>query len=375
MSKITLILRAETKTFEKRTPLTPMGARKIISLGHKVFVESSEMRIFKDEMYAEVGCELVTPGFWKSAPITSFILGLKELEEESFPLSHRHIYFAHAYKGQEGADKILDRFIQGGGKLYDLEFLLDENNRRVAAFGAWAGFAGAAMAVFAWIQREKKSSLNKVSPIGDFSDQDELVKYLKEELDVLGHLPRAIVIGHRGRCGSGAVRLFEMLNIQTVKWGSKETKDKGPFKEILDYEILVNSVYLREKIAPFLTREFLATEEKHLQVISDVSCDPNGPHNPLPIYSECTTFRSPCLQIANDVELIAIDNLPTLLPKESSEDFEAQLLPHLRQILAGEIEGTVWEKSLEYFFETTMEMGLEYTPNYNNLQVTNNLLM
>jgi saccharopine dehydrogenase (NAD+, L-lysine-forming) len=28
------------------------------------------------------------------------IVGLKELEEEDFPLAHTHVQFAHCYKGQ-----------------------------------------------------------------------------------------------------------------------------------------------------------------------------------------------------------------------------------------------------------------------------------
>ncbi len=373
MSKITLVLRAETKLHERRTPLTPRGARLLLTQGHNVIVESSELRIFADEIYAAAGCKIVPPGHWKSAPLTSFILGLKELDDTRSPLSHRHIYFAHAYKDQEGAAQILDRFIQGGGKLYDLEFLLDQKGNRVASFGIWAGFAGAGISVFSWIERQKNNSLNKISPIGDFENQLELIDYLREELLRLGKTPRAIVIGHSGKSGQGAVKLFSMLGIPTEKWGSKETKGKGPFREILDYDILVNSVYLKSKIPPFLTRELLK-EEKSLQVIIDVSCDPTGPNNPLPIYEQCTSFDAPCIQL-EDLELIAIDNLPTLLPKESSENFEEQLLPHLEKLLQGQIEGTVWEKSLEYFFETSMNMGLEYTPALKDLQTRPELLM
>ena len=45
---------------------------------------------------------------------------------------------------------MLGRFVRGGGQLFDIEFLVDENGRRVAAFGYWAGFAGAAVAVKTW---------------------------------------------------------------------------------------------------------------------------------------------------------------------------------------------------------------------------------
>ena len=58
--------------------------------------------------------------------------------------------FGHAYKGQPDGQKLLSRFAAGGGILYDLEYLTDETGRRVAAFGYWAGFAGAAVAIKSW---------------------------------------------------------------------------------------------------------------------------------------------------------------------------------------------------------------------------------
>ena len=48
---------------------------------------------------------------------------------------------------------MLSRFYQGGGTLYDLEFLTDTNGWWVAAFSFHAGFAGAAAGALA-AQRE-----------------------------------------------------------------------------------------------------------------------------------------------------------------------------------------------------------------------------
>jgi saccharopine dehydrogenase (NAD+, L-lysine-forming) len=69
------------------------------------------------------------------------IVGLKELDPDSFPLEHVHVQFAHCYKNQAGWQDVLGRFFRGGGTLLDLEFLVDESGRRVAAFGFHAGFA------------------------------------------------------------------------------------------------------------------------------------------------------------------------------------------------------------------------------------------
>jgi saccharopine dehydrogenase (NAD+, L-lysine-forming) len=65
-------------------------------------------------------------------------------------LPHTHIQFGHCYKQQDGWPAYLSRFSRGGGTLYDIEFLVGENGRRVAAFGYYAGYAGAAVSLLAW---------------------------------------------------------------------------------------------------------------------------------------------------------------------------------------------------------------------------------
>ncbi|NQZ09620.1 MAG: hypothetical protein HRT35_20920 [Algicola sp.] len=154
MNKPHIWLRAETKPFERRTPLTPAGAKQLIDEGFKVTVEQSNDNIFSQDQYQQAGCDMVEQGSWQQADLDAIILGLKELPEAKHPLTHDHIYFAHCYKEQQGWQDLLGRFKTGGGSLYDLEYLLDDNKRRVAAFGYWAGFAGAALALKAWVSQQ-----------------------------------------------------------------------------------------------------------------------------------------------------------------------------------------------------------------------------
>jgi len=84
-----LWLRAETKPFEKRTALTPSVALQLIENGFKITIEESLQSIFSPSEYAH--CTLVPAGSWKQAPADAIIMGLKELPEESDPLTHAHI--------------------------------------------------------------------------------------------------------------------------------------------------------------------------------------------------------------------------------------------------------------------------------------------
>jgi hypothetical protein len=84
-------------------------------------------------LVVQIGAPLVEEGSWVTdAPKDAYILGLKELPEDDFPLEHVHISFAHCYKQQAGWEKVLSRWPRGGGTLLDLEFLTDDSGRRVA---------------------------------------------------------------------------------------------------------------------------------------------------------------------------------------------------------------------------------------------------
>ena len=48
--------------------------------------------------YSIPGVEMAPSGSWTSAPKEAFIIGLKELPESEDPVTHKHIFYAHAYK-------------------------------------------------------------------------------------------------------------------------------------------------------------------------------------------------------------------------------------------------------------------------------------
>jgi len=330
MNKAHIWLRAETKPHEQRTALSPKGAKTLVDAGFKVTVECSSQNIFSQAQYREVNAEIVEQGSWVNAPKDAIILGLKELPEDDFPLIHQHIYFAHAYKEQAGWQDLLSRFKRGGGELFDLEYLVDEQQRRIAAFGYWAGFAGAALAVLAWANQQQ--NLNPpLANISSYQNKEQLLIDLKQAISQVDSKPQLLVIGAKGRSGSGAVDLAKALSLDVIEWDLAETKKGGPFVEITQADIFVNCVLINRDLPPFITHELLNQPSRKLSVIVDVSCDPYGSYNPLPIYQQCTTFETPCLRI-DDVkilDLIAIDHLPSLLPKESSEDYGEQLVKHL----------------------------------------------
>jgi len=239
------------------------------------------------------------------------------------------------------------RFRTGGGGLLDLEYLTNDDGRRVAAFGFWAGFAGAAVAIQAWCAQQGEETLQNLR---SHPSQEAMIEDLQQTLG--DRRPRMIVIGALGRCGQGARAVADKLGLEVTPWDLEETKAGGPFPEIVEHDIFVNCVFINSSVPPFLTDAELAVEDRTLSVICDVSCDPASDFNPLPIYRDWTDFTNPCLTIidgARPLDLIAIDHLPSLLPAESSDDFSSQLLPSLLDI---EDDTTgVWGRAHDLFID------------------------
>lgn len=355
----TLWLRREDKASEWRVPLTPDGVATLVQGGVRVIVERTRDRIFDDAEYALAGAEL-TGQRWQQAPVDAIILGLKELAEHDQAIAHTHIYFSHSFKQQTGARAVLKAYADGGGDLFDLEFLQDDHGRRIAAFGYWAGFVGAALAMLGYAHYRR---LNLPFPaVRPFPTRDKLIQEVKDALN--GQSARVMIMGALGRCGTGAADLLHQLggDIEISPWDIVEFNAvEKPISAIVEHDVFINCVYLREPIKPMIDPA-LAARNKRLIIISDVSCDPNNPSNPIALYDATTSLDAPFRPAAGHagvpIHIQAIDHLPTLLPRESSEEFAAALLPHLQEFLTSPMLPPVWRNARSHFESAKKEYGL-----------------
>jgi saccharopine dehydrogenase (NAD+, L-lysine-forming) len=338
-------VRSEQRAFEQRVGLTPKGAGELMAMGHRVTIEHSSARAIGIDGYEHVGCTLAPEHSWVDAPDDAIIFGLKELNENGPDLRHQHIMFGHAFKGQADGPTLLRRFKRGGGTLFDLEYLTNPDGGRVAAFGYWAGFAGAAIGTMAMAAQKNMIPLDRVEV---YKSKNVLVQELKR-LNLGESQPSAIIIGAKGRVGCGATDLLQSLGFRTALWDIDETKQGGPFPEILEHDLFVNCILAGPNVPVFVPKTAIDAP-RDLQVIADVSCDPDSTYNPIPIYDRSTTFASPLFHVpstAQPLDVMAIDNLPSMLPVESSEDFGRQLLPYLKQL--EDTETGVWSRAENVF--------------------------
>lgn len=337
-----LWVRAEQRPNEERVGITPEGAAALIAAGLRVTVEESPVRALPIAGYRAAGCDIAPANSWPTAPSDAIIFGLKELPEDGTALRHRHIMFGHAYKGQPAGQVLLHRFAGGGGTLYDLEYLVDDTGRRVAAFGYWAGFAGAAVSLSCLMAQRQGTICAGLRP---YRGQQALLDHLRAGLAATpGPLPRVLIIGAHGRVGRGATALCAALGLPATLWGSAETEHGGPFPEVLEHDIFLNCILARPGCPVFVPAS-ARTAPRALSVIGDIACDPTSDFSPVKVYDRTTSWARPCLRVADTpaLDVMAIDNLPSLLPVESSQDFAAQLLPHLLALPA--IDTGVWGRA------------------------------
>lgn len=326
-----LWIRAETHAAERRAPLVPADTAALVESGWRVTVEDSPARCFPLHEYVAAGAHATEAGAWTTAPDDAFVLGLKGLPDGTGPISGRHLYFAHAYKRQPGAGALLARVAAGGGEILDLEYLTDANGRRLAAFGFWAGYVAAALAIQHW-----NGTLGRLRA----TTGDELDASLRVSVP---DSPRILVVGALGRCGRGATTALARAGIRPTRWDLAETAalDRDA---ILDHDILINAVG-RTEPGEMLLGPGQLRSPRRLSLIVDVTCDLGSPTHLLPVYDRLTTWDEPVRAVAAGLEVIAIDNLPSLLPREASTDFSAQLAPQLPLLP----DGDCWQRSRRAF--------------------------
>jgi saccharopine dehydrogenase (NAD+, L-lysine-forming) len=320
-----LFIRKETIPNEFRTPIIPKDISILLQHNYTVFVESSSSRCFTDDEFKKHGAIIVNDKWFH---YNAIILGLKELDHLEYLDHHVHIYFAHCYKEQSNSNYILTQFKRSNSILYDLEYFTYTNHQRFLAFGFYAGIAGCVIAL--------KKYYDKLSiPLTYINNLDDNIR----DLSNYKKKPSVAVIGNYGRCGQGVSHILKQLRIKYVGYTSEHKKTS-----LEQYDIVFNCIYLKHYIHPWFTHNTLF---KKPIIICDVSCDPQHLYNPIQIYNEPTTWENPIYQYNENVSIIAIDNLPSLIPIESSTYFSNKMIELL--LLKQKDEQDIWKRNLRLY--------------------------
>jgi saccharopine dehydrogenase (NAD+, L-lysine-forming) len=334
--KPVIFLRNEENVDEYRCPLIPNDVKTLVEKGFVVYVERSTHRVYSDEEYEDVGARLTDLSWFHDIFRHALIIGLKCFSEKEFDYlnEHTHVFFAHCFQGQHGSERILDAFHRSNSTLYDYEYFLDPlTNSRTIAFGKYAGIVGGCLGLLC--------KTGKISDLKPWPSKEALFRNIEHNLTAFSNM-KICVLGPNGRCGKSVCEVLAHFGIEYFKKDSKSDKS-----DLKTYDILFNCILLSKDFQETWIDSIDGIDRPFLLV--DISCDYTKSNQPFPIYNTATSWSKPVLKISDNVDIIAIDNLPSLLPKDSSDEFSKILLD---LILQEKNNQKIWKGALAVFYKT-----------------------
>jgi alanine dehydrogenase len=384
-------IRNEDKySLERRTPLVPADVTEMISYhGIPIFLESSSKRIFTDKEYEMAGAYVT--GNLEDCDV---ILGVKEMPETFFKKDKTYVFFSHVIKGQLYNMPMLSNLKKAGSTLIDYEKIADSNGQRLIFFGRYAGLAGMINTLWALGQRYKELGYNTPFESLKQANRYASLEEAKNDIFNVGELlteselpsqlqPLVIAITGDGNVSKGAIEILELLpgeeiTADQLKYGNIPATGivkvnilpedylvhrKGSGFQLLDYiknpqnykseierllpeiNVFVNGIYWDERYPRLIKKSWLQKMNKKselkLNVIGDITCDVHGSiectemateiEDPVFIYNPTDDTHHMGFH-GKGIAVMAVDILPSELPREASEHFSSALKPFIKSL-------------------------------------------
>ncbi|KAM0874705.1 hypothetical protein ACQ4PT_037255 [Festuca glaucescens] len=138
------ILAETVNMWERRAPLTPSHCARLVLRGgrstsgvNRIIVQPSTKRIHHDAQYEDAGCEISD-----DLSECGLIIGIKQPTLEMILPDRAYAFFSHTHKAQKENMPLLDKILQERVSLFDYELIVDDDGKRLIAFGKFAGRAG-----------------------------------------------------------------------------------------------------------------------------------------------------------------------------------------------------------------------------------------
>jgi saccharopine dehydrogenase (NAD+, L-lysine-forming) len=248
------IRREDKNEWERRVPLAPRHVKDLVGKGFDVHVQPSEIRIFKDSEYSEVGASVR-----EDLSQANIVLGVKEFPIEFLTEAQANMFFAHVIKGQKYNMPMLRAIMDKGCTLIDYEKVTNDRNQRLIFFGNYAGLAGMLETLYTYGKRLEWEGhdtpfLGLTRPL-EYGSLDEA----KAALDVVGRwisiigLPEGIgpmVVGFAGygNVSKGAQSILDILPVEEI--APTELADfieKGDYSPHIIYKVVF---YEKDMVVP-----------------------------------------------------------------------------------------------------------------------------
>ena len=330
--------------------------------GAIIKVESSDVRVFTDEAYKNLGIEVAD-----DISDCDVFFGVKEIPVDYLIPNKKYFFFSHTIKKQVHNRKLLKAILEKNIELYDHETIVDANNRRLIGFGRYAGIVGAYNGFRAFGIKYELFNLPKAETL---KTKEDLIVRLKRQI-----LPniKIVLTGH-GKVGMGAKEILDGMKLKQVSPDDFLNKiytepvytqiDVLDYNKRIDGQVLDNQDFYKNPAAyvsdfgrftkaadifmaghfhangspDILTREMMQAADCKIKIVADISCDVDGPiactikastiaepfYGYLPSENKEVPYSHP-----GSIMVMAVDNLPCELPKDASEGFGEMFMKHV----------------------------------------------
>ena len=425
------IRREDKSRWERRTPLTPAAVHKLVEQGVQVLLQPSPTRAYRDEEFLAAGaivqedlsaCPVVfgvkeiPPAFFQAGGAYVFFAHVIKGQPHNMPMLRRMLELGCTLIDYERVTDEKGRRVIFFGRHAGLAGTIETLwalGKRLAWRGIETPFA----------------RLRHAWEYHDLAEARAAIEAIRGEIRRDG-LPAAVtpltigVTGY-GNVGKGAWEILDLLPIQVVEpWelaaitaGSNGSRhmvygttfreehmvapkdDLQPFDCQRYYEcpdnfrpifaeflphltVMINGIYWDARYPRLVTRDGLRQLAEagplRLQVIGDISCDIEGsveitvkatdPGQPVFVYDPLTGAVQDGYE-GEGVVVMAVDILPSELPRDASESFSAALLEYVPAIASADYTVPVAELNLPPEIKrAVMAHRGELTPAYRYLQ-------
>jgi alanine dehydrogenase len=365
------VLRETKNPPDRRVAITPQTGSELIKKfkNIEIFVQPSDLRCFKDDEYINSGLIIK-----EDLSDCDILIGVKEVNLDTIIADKKYLFFAHVAKQQPYNRKLFKELISKQVTLLDYEYITKPNGQRVVAFGKWAGIVGAYNALIAYGIKYNLFELKRAKDCFDFKEM--LVELKKVKLQ-----PIKILITGKGRVGKGALETLSPLKFKEVTAAEflnnsfnepvicnidadeyTKRKDglifdfqhffKNPemyqsnFKKFTQVADLYIAAHFWDSKSPiFIGKEDFKDDLFNIKVIADISCDiaepiastirPSTIAEPFYDFNPLNEIEEAPFSKVTNITVMAIDNLPGELPRDSSEYFSKELIDNAFEALLG----------------------------------------
>ena len=371
----------ESRNDENRTPLVPEHIKKYKESNPNInfIIQPSNNRCFSDEEYELSGAKIN-----ENLNECSIIFGVKEIDPNILINNRTYLFFSHTFKinkQQKNIEKhkkdLLLSILNKKITLIDYENIRGKNGTRCLGFGRFAGIVGCYNTLNLLLRVLGKQSLASAYKINDY---ERLVLNLKNL-----YFPKTkILVTGDGRVAKGVIELLNQTNIKAVSkkdflekkfdqpiFCNLETKDyvtnnsstdfnlehfinnpqdysSSALQYLKETNILISAHYWDPSSPKIFENEDLK-DLQNLKIVGDITCDINGS---VPTTIRSTTIEEPNYWIErnnlkeidenNDgIAVMAVDNLPSELPRDSSTEFSEGIINEVLPFLLKEDDGRI----------------------------------